>query len=76
MGLNVEKGDIKTYLEKKFNAVISIFHVVSYQTSNNDVFDLLNNASRHLNKGGLFLFDVWYIQWYYHYKTGNKNKEN
>ena len=60
-GFECQKGDIKkTYLDKKFNAVISIFHVVSYQTSNNDVTNLLNNASKHLNKGGLFLFDVWY----------------
>ena len=60
-GFKCQIGDIQnTFVDEKFHAVISIFHVVSYQTKNQDVINLFNNASRHLEKGGLFLFDVWY----------------
>ena len=43
-----------------FDAVISLFHVVSYQTSDEDVVALFATAEKHLEVGGTFLFDVWY----------------
>lgn len=56
-----QQGDITTtQLSKRFNAVISLFHVVSYQTTNAEVQAVFANASHHLDSGGLFLFDVWY----------------
>ena len=60
-GFSVIQGDIKNlFLNKTYDCVISIFHVMSYQISNNDVKKVLNNASRHLKKGGIFIFDFWY----------------
>jgi len=60
-GFTPHVGDIKTKkLKKKFDTVISLFHVFSYQTNNSDVQELLCNASRHLKKGGIFIFDIWY----------------
>ena len=60
-GFSVIEGDIKNLsLSKYYDCVISIFHVMSYQIFNNDVEKVLNNAYRHLNKGGLFIFDFWY----------------
>ena len=60
-GFTSHIGDIKTInLKKEFDAVISLFHVVSYQTKNSDVQELLSNARRHLKTGGLFIFDIWY----------------
>lgn len=54
-------GDIQhTELDEKFDAVIALFHVISYQTTNEAVLATFQNAARHLEKGGLFLFDVWY----------------
>ena len=54
-------GDVRTIdLNKKFDGVLSLFHVVSYQIYNHDVISLFNNAAKHLNSGGLFIFDVWY----------------
>jgi SAM-dependent methyltransferase len=54
-------GDIKTVaLGHVFDAVISLFHVVSYQTRNSDLVETFANAARHLNVGGIFLFDVWH----------------
>ena len=61
VGFIPQLGDIKKInLKKEFDAVISLFHVFSYQTTNSDVLQLLNNAYRHLKIGGLFIFDIWY----------------
>ena len=56
-----QKGDIaKVKLDKTFDAVISLFHVISYQTSNNQIKSVFENAAYHLPLGGLFIFDIWY----------------
>ena len=47
-------------LDTTFDAVLALFHVVSYQTSFSDAHDFFDTASRHLTSGGLFGFDVWY----------------
>lgn len=47
-------------LERTFDAVISLFHVVSYQTNNADVASLFHTAATHLKAGGCFIFDLWY----------------
>ena len=58
---NVHPGDARTFsLDETFDAVISLFHVVSYQTTNKDVNQMFNTAAKHLETGGLFVFDVWY----------------
>jgi len=55
------QGDIRNIiLEESFNAVISLFHVMSYQNSDDDVTAVFNNVYRHLNKKGIFVFDCWY----------------
>jgi SAM-dependent methyltransferase len=54
-------GDIrKIRLGETFDAVISIFHVMSYQTGNRDLYDVFSTANDHLKPGGLFIFDFWY----------------
>jgi len=55
------QGDIRNIrLNKTFDVVISLFHVMCYQTSNDDLLKAFETASIHLNKGGIFLFDFWY----------------
>jgi len=59
--ITFEEGDVRSVrLEKKFGAVISLFHVASYQTSNDDIAAMFQTAAQHLNAGGVFLFDCWY----------------
>jgi hypothetical protein len=54
-------GDARSVrVEQRFDAVISLFHVVSYQTSNDDAKQMFETAALHLNQGGCFVFDVWY----------------
>lgn len=43
-----------------FDVVISLFHVVSYQTKNSDLKLVFANAHHHLKEKGLFIFDFWY----------------
>ena len=60
-GFTCLHGDICTVqLDRTFGAVISLFHVLSYQTTNTEFQAVLARAAQHLEVGGLFLFDVWY----------------
>ena len=60
-GLKCIQGDIRTIsLDQNYDAVLALFHVMSYQTTNMDVSRVFCNAFKHLEKGGLFIFDVWY----------------
>jgi SAM-dependent methyltransferase len=45
---------------KKFDVITALFHVMSYQTSNNDMEKVFWNAAKHLTAQGLFIFDFWY----------------
>jgi SAM-dependent methyltransferase len=47
-------------LGRTFDAVVSLFHVMSYQTSNRDLLSAFASARRHLEPGGVFVFDCWY----------------
>lgn len=59
--IDFEVGDIRLYEpQKKYDAVISLFHVMSYQNSNDDILNAFKSARMALNEGGIFLFDCWY----------------
>ena len=59
--LTFSPGNIRDIQFKKhFDAVIALFHVISYQTSNADVVAAFETARKHLTPGGIFIFDVWY----------------
>jgi SAM-dependent methyltransferase len=56
-----QEGDIRNFkLNQKFDMVISMFAVISYMTSNEDVQMALKTARRHLTPNGLFVFDIWH----------------
>jgi SAM-dependent methyltransferase len=55
------KGDARAVrVGEKFDAVLSLFHVLSYHTEPDDVRGFFETASQHLPSGGLLGFDVWY----------------
>lgn len=55
------QGDITTLrLGERFDLVLSLFHVMSYQTENKALLDAMLTAAAHLAPGGLFIFDFWY----------------
>ena len=54
-------GDVRTArFDQTFDAVVSLFHVMSYQTANSDLIETIRTASAHLAAGGLFVFDCWH----------------
>lgn len=56
-----QQGDIRIIrLEKTFDVAISLFHVMSYQTTNDDLQAAIATAKVHLADGGCFIFDCWY----------------
>lgn len=61
-GLDIKVGDIRIdqFGVAGFDAVLALFHVVSYLHRNQDIVSTFQNAFRHLKPGGLFFFDVWY----------------
>jgi SAM-dependent methyltransferase len=59
--LSFTQGDLRTFnIDHTFDAVISLFHVISYQVSNEDLMAAFHTARKHLKPGGIFVFDVWY----------------
>lgn len=61
MDIDFSVADIRSYQPKeRYDAVISLFHVMSYQNKNRDILSAFRTARKALNKDGLFLFDAWY----------------
>jgi SAM-dependent methyltransferase len=59
--LDFSSGDARHIrLGKTFDAVIALFHLMSYQVSNADINATLLTAVEHLNQGGVYIFDYWY----------------
>jgi SAM-dependent methyltransferase len=62
-------GDCReTFIGNDFDAVISLFHVLSYQSSNESIIAMLNNAHKQLKIGGIFIFDYWYAPAVWNYR--------
>jgi SAM-dependent methyltransferase len=54
-------GDLVTLdLDRKFDVVTSLFHVVSYQTTNVALAKSVDNLLRHAHDGGVVIFDFWH----------------
>lgn len=59
--LSFSQGDIRDIrFNRKFDAIISIFHVINYLTANKDLQETLHTVADHLKPGGIFIFDSWY----------------
>ena len=54
-------GDIRSFSNgKEYDAVISLFHVMSYMRSGADLLSAFRTAEKHLSPGGVFVFDCWH----------------
>lgn len=61
LNIDFSVADIRNYEPtEKYDAVVSLFHVMSYQNTNEDILSAFQSARKALNVGSLFLFDVWY----------------
>lgn len=55
------QGDIRSFNpQEKYDAVISLFHVMSYQNTNQDLLDAFSSCRSAVKEGAVFLFDAWY----------------
>jgi SAM-dependent methyltransferase len=55
------QGDVRSVrLGQRFDVVVSLFHVMSYQTTNDDLRAAFTTLREHAAPGGLVLFDAWY----------------
>ena len=60
-GFTCQQGDITNIrMNKTYDVIISLFHVMSYQITEMQLNNVFSNAANHLNKDGLFIFDFWY----------------
>lgn len=59
--LDFTQGDLRHHRSGRVHdAVITLFHVMSYQTTNDDLAAACATARAHLAPGGRFVFDCWY----------------
>jgi len=59
--ISLAQGDVRTWrCDQRFDVALSLFHVMSYQTTNQDLYDAFSTASTHLKSEGVFIFDCWY----------------
>lgn len=69
-------GDIRTHSTiKSIDVILSLFHVISYQITNNDIIKSFSTVSKHLKSGGIFIFDCWYGPGVLSDKPYNRNKK-
>lgn len=59
--LKYAEGDIRSVrLGERFDVVLSLFHVMSYQSSTDDLLAACATACAHLGPSGSFIFDCWH----------------
>jgi SAM-dependent methyltransferase len=55
------RGDVRdARVEGRFDAVLALFHVLSYQLTNDDLRAVFSGAKACLAPDGVFVFDCWY----------------
>lgn len=60
-GARFEVGDVRSVrVDQKFDATYSLFHVMSYQTTDDDLANAFRTAAWHTEQGGAFVFDCWF----------------
>jgi len=59
--LKFHVGDATNFnLNQKFDVILSLFNVINYHISNENLYKSFENVIKHLKKDGLFIFDTWY----------------
>lgn len=60
-GFIYEVQDARDFTVKvPYDIIVSLFHVMSYQNTNEDLKRVFGCVNKALNTGGLFIFDAWY----------------
>ena len=73
--LKFQEGDIREIkLKNKYDCVISLFHVMSYQITNESLISVFRTAFNNLKTDGIFLFDFWFAPAVIHQKPRVRTK--
>jgi SAM-dependent methyltransferase len=68
-------ADLRSFrMDRRFDAALMMFAVLSYQLDDEDVAAALRTARIHLRDGGLLLFDCWYGPAVLHQRPANRTK--
>lgn len=62
-------------LNQSFDVATSLFHVISYLTDNQSLIQTFKNVHQHLNKDGLFIFDIWHSSAVHHQVPEKRTKK-
>ncbi len=69
-------GDLRNYQgATQKDAILSLFHVASYQVEDSDLEGYFASAATNLKPGGLFIFDYWYLPAMINLKLENRIRE-
>jgi len=75
-GLFCQVGDMSNFnLNRKFDCAVSLFHVVSYLNTNEQIINMFKCVYDHLEDNGIFLFDVWFTPAVYSQKPEKRVKQ-
>lgn len=55
-----QNDSIGSFTGNTYDVALALFHVISYVNSNEALLQAFKNVYKHLNPGGLFIFDAWY----------------
>jgi ubiquinone/menaquinone biosynthesis C-methylase UbiE len=60
--LSFSQGNVCTIrLDRQFDVVLALFHVVNYQVTNQDLLATFATVKNHLKAGGIFICDVSFV---------------
>jgi SAM-dependent methyltransferase len=69
-------ADIVTFdLPNQYDAVVALFHVISYLNTNHQITGCFKQVAKHLKPKGLFVFDIWYSAAVYTLKLEHRIKK-
>lgn len=70
-----KQGDIRNIDGRdQYDAIVALFHVISYLASDSDVQAVFNTARAHMHKDSAFVFDFWYAPAVEHLKPEPRTK--
>jgi SAM-dependent methyltransferase len=74
---NVLQGDISNihFPDKHFDCAVSLFHVVSYLNTNEQLLNCFTSINKQLKQNGIFIFDVWFTPAVYFLKPETRVKK-
>ncbi len=74
--IDLFEKDVRAFsFKKKFDQCMAMFNIVGYQIKNEDFEKTLTNINRSLVKGGVLIFDCWYLPAVLMDKPKNKIKK-